>query len=127
MPTNYERIKTLARERGIAITHICRELGHDHSYINTMRRDGRTLSDDTICKIAKMLGTSPDYLRGETDDPDPNYILRQSESLEERLLHLVMQKLPEMTEGQINSLSRLFSLDKADFDCMIAPLEIWSK
>ena len=129
MPTtNYSRIRQLAEQRGTSVGHISVTLlGKDRSYLGAMERRGYDLSSENLLRVAEFLGTTTDYLTGLTDDPAQDYLLRQAESPEERLVHLLMQKLPEMTDGQVAALSRLFSLSKSDFDVMIAPLEIWNK
>ena len=128
MPTtNYSRIRQLAEQRGTSVGHISVTLGKDRSYIGAMERRGYDLSGENLLRIAEFLGTTTDYLTGLTDDPAQDYLVRQAESPEERLVHLLMQKLPEMTDSQVAALSRLFSLSKSGFDVMIAPLEIWNK
>lgn len=127
MPTNYTKIRTLADQRGITVSRLCTMTGKHRTYLGAMQRQGGELPEEALYSIAQALGTSTDYLADITDDPDPNYLLRQTESPEERLLHLVMQKLPEMTDGQVAALNRLFALDKCDFDKMIAALEVWGK
>ncbi len=127
MPTNYTKIRTLAEQRGTSIGHISVTLGKDRSYLGAMERKGYDLSGENLLRVAEFLGTTTDYLTGVTDDPAQDYLVRQADSPEERLVHLLMQKIPEMTDGQVAALSRLFSLDKQNFDTMIAPLEVWGK
>lgn len=127
MPTNYPKIRTLADQRGTTIGHISVTLGKDRSYLSAMERKGYDLSPENLLRVAEFLGTTTDYLADMTDDPAQDYLIRQTESPEERLVHLLMLKIPEMTDGQVAALSRLFLLEKQDFDAMIAPLEVWGK
>lgn len=127
MPTNYTKIRTLADQRGTTIGHISVTLGKDRSYLKAMERKGYDLSPENLLRVAEFLGTTTDYLTGVTDDPAQDYLVRQADSPEERLVHLLMLKIPEMTDGQVAALSRLFLLEKQDFDVMIAPLEVWGK
>ena len=127
MPTNYTKIRTLADQRGTTIGHISITLGKDRSYLGAMERKGYDLSSENLLRVAEFLGTTTDYLTGVTDDPAQDYLVRQADSPEERLIHLLMLKIPEMTDGQVAALSRLFLLEKQDFDAMIAPLEVWGK
>jgi transcriptional regulator with XRE-family HTH domain len=127
MPTNYTKIRTLADQRGTTIGHISVTLGKDRSYLSAMERKGYDLSPENLLRVAEFLGTTTDYLAGVTDDPAQDYLVRQADSPEERLVHLLMLKIPEMTDGQVAALSRLFLLEKQDFDTMIAPLEVWGK
>lgn len=127
MPTNYTKIRTLADQRGTTIGHISVTLGKDRSYLGAMERKGYDLSSENLLRVAEFLGTTTDYLTGVTDDPAQDYLVRQADSPEERLIHLLMLKIPEMTDSQVAALSRLFLLNKQDFDAMIAPLEVWGK
>lgn len=127
MPTNYTKIRTLAEQRGTTIGHISVTLGKDRSYLSAMERKGYDLASENLLRVAEFLGTTTDYLTGVTDDPAQDYLVRQADSPEERLVHLLMLKIPEMTDGQVAALSRLFLLEKQDFDAMIAPLEVWGK
>lgn len=46
-------------------------LDHSRTWIDDWKR-GRSLPDEnTICRIASVLHTTPAYLMGETDDPSP--------------------------------------------------------
>lgn len=127
MPTNYTKIRTLAEQRGTTIGYISVTLGKDRSYLGAMERKGYDLSPENLLRVAEFLGTTTDYLTGVTDDPAQDYLVRQADSPEERLIHLLVLKIPEMTDGQVAALSRLFLLNKQDFDAMIAPLEVWGK
>ena len=127
MPTNYTKIRTLAEQRGTTIGYISVTLGKDRSYLGAMERKGYDLSPENLLRVAEFLGTTTDYLTGVTDDPAQDYLVRQADSPEERLIHLLMLKIPKMTDSQVAALSRLFLLNKQDFDAMIAPLEVWGK
>lgn len=72
----YQRIEELCRKRGTNITAMCRECGITRSIL-TEYNSGRTksLSAETLSKIAEYFGVSVDYLYGgEAPIPDENSI-----------------------------------------------------
>lgn len=56
---------------GISQAELARRVGIRQSTINSLI-NGDSRSSRSITQIARVLGTTPSYLMGETDDPDEN-------------------------------------------------------
>lgn len=69
--TTVERIKKLAKERGLSLQQAAEKAGIG---INSIYRwDKVTPSSNSLEKVANILHTTTDYLLGRTDDPNiPN-------------------------------------------------------
>ncbi len=63
MPQIYDRIEELCKENGITVTTLCSECAIPRASLSDYK-NGRTktLSADTLAKIAKHFGVSVDYL-----------------------------------------------------------------
>lgn len=86
-----ERIDELLGERGISQSELARRVGLRQSTINYLV-SGRSQGSKHLHKIARELGTTAEYLMGETDDPEPdapagNVVMLDSEARE--LLRLI--------------------------------------
>lgn len=58
-----DKVKTLCKERKIAISRLERDLGFGNGYISQLRKG--TLPNDRMAKIANYLGVSIEFLMGE--------------------------------------------------------------
>lgn len=121
---NIDKIKTLAKSKGISISFICEQFGAGRGYLNDIARGKNTMSDDRIFKVARLLGTTYDYLTDVTDDPDPNYAAKQAESPEEKLIHKVIERTTTMTGDQIDTLDKIFSMEDDDLDHILSVLKV---
>ena len=65
-----DRIKALAKDKGIKIGFICSQIGEVQNYIAEVKTGKRKMKPEKLEIIAEILGTTPEYLRGETDDPE---------------------------------------------------------
>ncbi len=72
MSALYDRIETLCLERGMTITAMCAELSISRASLSDFKSGrSRSLSMDTIAKIAEYFSVSADYLlTGRTDRSD---------------------------------------------------------
>ena len=118
MSNNYamciNRIQAFAKSQGITMKFLCDCLGKRRSFLTEVKAGKDKLDDDEIVVIARNLHTTPEYLRGETDDPsvpesdwtaeikkDP-----RKESLMKRLAEmdvetlLKIEKIIDMLEGE---------------------------
>lgn len=66
-----DRIKTIAKSRGIKIKYICSQLGLSETYLANIKNGKDRMTDSRLKVIANILRTTPEYLNGETDDPAP--------------------------------------------------------
>ena len=63
------RIKNLAKQKGIKMKFLCEKLGESDAFFGSVNAGRRKITPDKMEMIAEILGTTPEYLRGETDDP----------------------------------------------------------
>lgn len=67
---NYNKLESLMKERGVSQSFISEKvIGKSRNYIKDCKRNKSDIPDDRLEKIAEILGTTPEYLRDETDDP----------------------------------------------------------
>ena len=116
---NINKAVNLIEANGLKKGKFCTDkLGVPRQYLDELERGKRKIEnvpEDIVFKMARELGTSFEYLMDITDDPDPNFLLKETESLEERIVHEVMYKLAEIPEEHKESLSRLFQLPDEEF------------
>lgn len=125
---NVDKIKTLAKQQGLKIGYICDQLGMKDTYLADVARGKNSMSEERVYKTAQILGTSFEYLMDITDDPDPNFLIKLSESIEERIVSEVMGKLAEMPEEQKSTLEKLLKLPDDEFSRAMDMLELlWKK
>lgn len=62
-----DRIRALAKEKGLSLSFICSKLGVAHVYFIDIDKSGRDIPDDKLSVIADLLNTTPEYLKGKTD------------------------------------------------------------
>lgn len=69
---NIDRIKELAKERGIKLVYLIDKLGlTSRTYFNDVEKNQRDIPDERLAIIARELGTTVEYLRDETDVKTP--------------------------------------------------------
>ena len=70
---NIDKIKALAKEKGVKQNYICAQLGLQYSYLNDVEKGKNKLTEERLRIIADILGTTPEYLKDETDvkEKDP--------------------------------------------------------
>ena len=101
-----ERVRSLAKERGISLTFICKKIGVASPYFIDLEKSNREIPDSKLEQIAEVLFTTPAYLRGETDDP-----AMINDSIEAEFAGM---ELPEILDALKNrdEMRMLFSLTK---------------
>lgn len=62
-----DKIKELAKEQGKSLSYICKQLNVANNYLTDVAAGRNQLKPDRLAQIADILGTTPEYLRGETD------------------------------------------------------------
>lgn len=68
---NIDKIRALARERGLKIGYIQEQIGVRRTYFAEVKAGKDKMSDERIEKVAKILGTTYSYLTDKTDFPYP--------------------------------------------------------
>lgn len=67
----YERFEALRLTRGVTKTFIAQSLGRSATLCQDWKQRKSQPSEAQLKEVARILGTTPAYLRGETDDPEP--------------------------------------------------------
>ncbi len=106
------------------MAHICRELGHNHTYINSMEKRGYDLPEESILTIAKLLNTSYQYLVDMTDTSESDYLVKEAGSTAERIVLEIMNRIGELNENQMETLLHLVSLPDEQFVKVIEAMEL---
>lgn len=112
---NVTKIRSLCKDKGIKMSYVCEQLGLARNYLNNVESGKNTMSEERILTVARILGTSFEYLTDLTDDPDPNFIKRSAETLEEKIIHEVMEKVFVMPKEQLETLYKMFGQSDEDF------------
>ena len=67
----YERFEALRASRGITKRFIAQSLGRSSTLCQDWKKQKSQPNDEQLAVVARILGTTPDYLRGETDEVSP--------------------------------------------------------
>lgn len=62
-----DQIESLAKEKGLSLSFISTQLGLRRTYLKDVKLGRSSIPADRLAQIADILGTTPEYLRGETD------------------------------------------------------------
>lgn len=65
---NYDKLESLAKERGISKTHLCQLVGRERYYLRDCKNRGVEPPEDHIKTWADALGTTADYLTDKSED-----------------------------------------------------------
>ena len=68
---NYERFEALRSSRGITKRFIAQSLGRSSTLCQDWKKQKSQPNDEQLAVVARILGTTPEYLRGETDEVSP--------------------------------------------------------
>lgn len=67
---NTSRIRDLAKQQGKSVTYICKLINRPKYYLNDVdKKPDRMISNEDLKTLAINLGTTVEYLKGETNDP----------------------------------------------------------
>lgn len=64
----FERVKELAKKRGLSLNQVEEKLGYSKNTLYSLKR--QKVSSDRLQEIADYFGVSTDYLLGRTDNPN---------------------------------------------------------
>lgn len=67
---NIDKIKALAKEKGVSITFLCQAIGQGAYYFNDVKRRNGSIPEDRLTVIADLLDTTTDYLTDKTDQKE---------------------------------------------------------
>lgn len=102
MPISSERLKEIMKQRGITQAQLSRKTAIPKSAISQYLSKRFSPRDDRLEKIAEILGTSPAWLLGYTDNPDRNPPLILS--TREECIILGYRSNPEIKEAIDNAI-----------------------
>ena len=83
---NYDRFEQLRRSRGITKKFIAQSLGRSATLCQDWKQKKSVPSAEQLSLVSDILGTTPAYLSGITDDPAP--ARNESDELEQMLTML---------------------------------------
>lgn len=71
----YERIRAACGRKNLSVSAMCLELGMSKSVMSDLKSGRKkTLSSDTLSRIAQHLGVTTDYLLGNQPEPQPDIL-----------------------------------------------------
>ena len=85
-----DRIKECAKSKRLSVSAVCAEIGMSRGYIR----------DVEAGKIADFLGTTPEYLNGETDEKNKPTPVTESEPKDNNDINLLVQFYKGFSEEQ---------------------------
>ncbi len=89
-----DKIKELAKEKGISMAFICSKLGLQRGYLKDVSLGRTSISEERLTIIADILGTTTDYLHGKTDKKEKPGISAELSERDIRILN-IMRKLSD--------------------------------
>lgn len=107
---NIDKIKKLAKQKGIKISFLCQAIGKAHTFLSDSQRGKTTITDNHIAVIASILRTTPEYLRDETDDPAPEQKEKAAVEIDSGLQEVydIFSALNPENRAKLLELSRLY-------------------
>ena len=124
---NIAKIRNLCKEKGIKMSFLCDQFGLHRSYFNNIERGKATMSEERIYTVARILGTSFEYLTDITDDPDPNFLARSAQSMEEKLIQLFMQRVFALQPEQLQIIEKLLEQSDEEFSRSLDVIKAMSR
>ena len=73
----YDRFEALRVSRGITKTFIAQSLGRTATLCPDWKQQKSQPNEEQLRQVARILGTTPEYLRGESDEISPDEEMEQ--------------------------------------------------
>ena len=90
MKVNIEKIKLLAKEKGISISFICESVGMGRGYLNDIKKsNGGDIPDDRLDIIIGILNTTIDYLTDKTEIKEKPSELTEDDEIVAEFIELI--------------------------------------
>ena len=94
---NIDKIKALAKEKGVSITFLCQAIGQGAYYFNDVKRRNGSIPDDRLAIIADTLNTTVEYLTDQSDQKEkPTSEEMDVDELLKKMLNLPKEKKDEL-------------------------------
>lgn len=71
IPVLHDRVKTLCTQRGVKIGAVGQLIGKSPLFFNNVFKGKQNIYLEDVGHVADVLGTTPEYLLGVSDDPTP--------------------------------------------------------
>ena len=113
----YDRFEALREARGVTKTFIAQSLGRSATLCQDWKQQKSQPSEAQLKQVARILGTTPEYLRGESDEISPDEEMeRLLTTLRERedmrmLFKLAQDASPEDVRQAVKIIEALRSND----------------
>lgn len=65
-----DRLRCLLKENGLKMSYFNKQLGKNRSYLSNVLTGSDSIDDSSVEFIANKLHTTPEYLKGETDQKE---------------------------------------------------------
>ena len=65
----YDRLEELIKESGKTKVYLCKKMNLGSTYLRDAKKQNTNIKGEPLRILAQELETTPEYLRGETDDP----------------------------------------------------------
>lgn len=85
---NVTKIRQLAKEKGITLTHLCSLCGQQRGWIKDIANKNLDIPEDKLQIIADDLGTTTDYLRDKSEQKNKAPDLQGLTPEQLKLFHL---------------------------------------
>ena len=71
----YDRLDELIQQTGKKKNYLSIAMGHSGRYLNDARKQNTNIKGNDLLVLAAELGTSPEYLTGQTDEKTANPVV----------------------------------------------------
>lgn len=80
----YDRLEELIKGSGKSKIYLCKKMNLGPTYLRDAKKQNSNIKDEPLRILAEELNTTPEYLRGETDNPGVKNAL--TDKIDERIL-----------------------------------------
>lgn len=94
----YDRLDQLVFETGKKKNYLSQKIGHSGRYLNDARKQGTNIKIEEVQILAKELGTTVEYLIGETDIKEAPRTNSAESHLDEQLVNRLIVLTPAELE-----------------------------
>lgn len=92
----YDRFNNLVKMTGVSKAHLNRLLGKTSYYLRDAQKSNIDIPYESVVILAEALGTTPEYLRGETNEQKTKKPAAQGDGLSEKEMNVIrlMRQVP---------------------------------
>ena len=93
---NYDRLDQLVKETGKKKNYLSMKMGFSGRYLNDAKKQNTDIKGGPLRVLAEELGTTPEYLTGETDEKNPTTEVAGLSDAQKSAMELI-RKMDEKT------------------------------